>query len=173
MERLIRPGSSGLTQSSFQNDSLELVKDFEGTAVKLYKSILEFQIRLVRQYSDNWAKRYGRDILKADDWTILASQIKTLEARCTEIAQDLSRERIETALKVSEHNMQRGLQEVQQDIKKTTHVIEQQTMMQSAWRQTDEERVCLQLFRQIESVRESEEQNAKKSFRNRKVVPGE
>jgi hypothetical protein len=48
MERLIRPGNSGLTWSKYQSDSLELVKDFEGTAVELYKTILEFQIRLVR-----------------------------------------------------------------------------------------------------------------------------
>lgn len=148
MERLIRPGNSGLTRSSYQSDSLELVKDFEGTVVELYKTILEFQIRLVRQYSENWGKRYGRVIFKADDWTSLTSQIKTFEARCTEIAQDLSRERVDRALQVSEHNMQRGLQEAQQELKKTTHVIEQQTMMQSAWRQTDEERKCVQLFRQ-------------------------
>ncbi|KAJ5903859.1 hypothetical protein N7504_006242 [Penicillium tannophilum] len=148
MERLVRPGNSGLTRSSYQPDSLELVKDFEVTVVELYKTILEFQIRLVRQHSDNWAKRYGRDIFKTDDWTNLTSQIKILEARCTEIAQDLSRERIEVALQVSERNMQRGLQEAQQELKKTTHVIEQQTIMQSAWRQTDEERKCVQLFRQ-------------------------
>ncbi|KAJ5553045.1 hypothetical protein N7494_002423 [Penicillium frequentans] len=148
MERLIRPGNSGLTQSSYQSDSLELVKDFERTVVDLYKTILEFQIRLVRQHSDNWAKRYGRDVFKSDDWTSLNSQVKTLEARCTEVAQDLSRERIERALQVSEHNMQRGLQEVQQELEKTKHGIEQQTMMQFAWRQTDEERKCVQVFRQ-------------------------
>ncbi|OQD71732.1 hypothetical protein PENPOL_c001G05426 [Penicillium polonicum] len=151
MERLIRPGKSGLTRSSYHSDSLALVKDFEDTAVDLYKTILEFQIRLARQYSDNWAKRYGRDVFKADDWTGLTSRIKRLEVRCTEVAQDLSRERIETALQVSESNMQRGLHEVQQELKKTTRGIEQQTMMQSAWRQTDEERKCVQLFRQSNS----------------------
>ncbi|CAI7590585.1 unnamed protein product [Penicillium viridicatum] len=151
MERLIRPGKSGLTRSSYHPDSLELVKDFEDAAIDLYKTILEFQIRLARQYSDNWAKRYGRDVFKADDWTGLTSRIKSLEVRCTEIAQDLSRERIESALQVSESNMQRGLHEVQQELKKTTRGIEQQTMMQSAWRQTDEERKCVQLFRQSNS----------------------
>ncbi|KAJ5979350.1 hypothetical protein N7501_002692 [Penicillium viridicatum] len=151
MERLIRPGKSGLTRSSYHPDSLELVKDFEDAAVDLYKTILEFQIRLARQYSDNWAKRYGRDVFKADDWMGLTNRIKSLEVRCTEIAQDLSRERIESALQVSESNMQRGLHEVQQELKKTTRGIEQQTMMQSAWRQTDEERKCVQLFRQSNS----------------------
>jgi hypothetical protein len=148
MERLIRPGNSGLTRSSYQSDSLEVVKSFEDTAVELYKTILEFQTRLLRQYSDNWAKRYGRDVFKADDWTNLTSRIRSLEVRCTEIAQDLSRERIERALQVSEHSMQRGLQEVQQELKKMMRGIEQQTRMQSAWRQTDEERKCIQLFRQ-------------------------
>ncbi|KAJ5986958.1 hypothetical protein N7451_011323, partial [Penicillium sp. IBT 35674x] len=164
MERLIRPGNSELTRSSYQPDSLELVKDFEGTVVELYKTILEFQIRLVRQHSDNWAKRYGRDVFKADDWTSLTSQIKTLEARCTELAQDLSRERIEIALQVSERNMQRGLQEAQEEMKKTTHVIEQQTMMQSAWRQTDEERKCVQLFRQSNPYENQKNRTPKRVF---------
>ncbi|KAJ5197517.1 hypothetical protein N7449_007996 [Penicillium cf. viridicatum] len=162
MERLIRPGNSGLTQSSYQPDSLQLVKDFEDIAVELYKTILEFQIRLVRQHSDNWAKCYGRDIFKADDWTGLTSRIKSLEVRCTEIAQDLSRERIESALQVSERNIQRGLQEVQQELKKTTRGIEQQTMMQSAWRQTDEERKCVQLFRQSNSYENQKSRTPKR-----------
>lgn len=148
MERLTRPANSDSTGNSYQSDSLELVQDFENTAVELYKTILEFQIRFMRQHSNNWAKRYGRDILKADDWNNLTSQIKTLEAKCTEIAKDLSRERIERALQDSEQNMQQGLQKIQQELEKTTRGIEKQTMMQSAWRQTDEERKCVQLFRQ-------------------------
>ncbi|KAJ5416626.1 uncharacterized protein N7487_000176 [Penicillium crustosum] len=162
MERLVRRGKSELTRSSYHSDSLELVKDFEDTAVDLYKTILEFQIRLGRQYSDNWARRYGRDVFKADDWTGLTSRIKSLEVRCTEIAQDLSRERIESALQISENNMQRGLQEVQQELKKTTRGIEQQTMMQSAWRQTDEERKCVQLFRQSNSYENQKGRTAKR-----------
>ncbi|KAJ5690844.1 hypothetical protein N7462_005236 [Penicillium macrosclerotiorum] len=148
MERLIRQGNSGLTRETYQPDSIELVKDFEDTAVGLYKTILEFQIRFVRQHSNTWANRYGRDVLKADDWMSLTSRIKTLEAKCTELAQDLSREQIEKALHASEHNMQLGLQGIQQDLKKMTSDIEQQAIMQSTWRQTDEERKCVQLFRQ-------------------------
>lgn len=162
MERLIRPENSRLTRDRYQSDSRELVKIFEDTAVELYKTILEFQIRLVRQYSDNWAKRYGRDVFKADDWSSLTRRIKSLEGRCTEIAQDLSRERIETALQASEHNMQRGLQEVQQELKKTTRGIEQQTMIQSAWRQTDEERKCVQLFRQSNSYENQKNRTPKR-----------
>lgn len=162
MERLIRPGKSEPTRSSYHSDSLELVNDFEDTAVDLYKTILEFQIRLARQYSDNWAKRYGRDVFKADDWTGLTSRIRSLEVRCTEIAQDLSRERIESALKTSENNMQRGLQEVQQELEKTTRGIEQQTTMQSDWRETDEERKCVQLFRQSNPYENQKGRTAKR-----------
>ncbi|KAJ5806268.1 uncharacterized protein N7503_003870 [Penicillium pulvis] len=164
MERLIRPGKSGLTQSSYLSDSLELVKDFERTVVDLYKTILEFQIRLVRQHSNNWAKQYGRDIFKADDWTSLTSQVKTLEAKCTEIAQDLSRERIERALQVSEHNMQCGLQEVQKELRRTKHGIEQQAMMQFAWRQTDKERKCVQMFRQSNPYENQKNRTPKRVF---------
>lgn len=148
MERLIRPGNPGLTETCYQVDSLELVRDFENTVVELYKRILEFQIRLVRQHSHSWAKRYGRDVLKIDDWMSLTSQIKELETKCTELAQDLSRERVERALQDSERNMRCGLEKIQQELERTTRGIEQQTMMQSIWRQTDEERECIQLFRQ-------------------------
>lgn len=148
MERLTRSGNSESTGNRHQADSLKLVEDFENTAVELYQTILEFQIRFMRQNSISWAKRYGRDIFKADDWNSLTSQIKVLEAKCTEIAKVLSLERIERALQGSEQIMQQGLQKIQQELEKTTRGIEKQTVMQSAWRQTDEERKCVQLFRQ-------------------------
>ena len=148
MERLIRPGKSGLTESGYHVDSLELVRDFENAAVELYRTILEFQIRLVKQHSRSWAERYGRDVFKVDAWTSLTGQIKALETKCAELAQDLSREKIEMALQDSERNMKCGFQKIQQEIERTTRGIEQQTLMQSIWRQTDEERRCVQLFRQ-------------------------
>jgi ankyrin repeat protein len=148
MERLIRPGKSGLTESGYHVDSLELVRDFENAAVELYRTILEFQIRLVKQHSRSWAERYGRDVFKVDVWTSLTGQIKALETKCAELAQDLSREKIEMALQDSERNMQCGFQKIQQEIERTTRGIEQQTLMQSIWCQTDEERRCVQLFRQ-------------------------
>lgn len=148
MERLIRPGVPGCKDKAFHIDSLELVHDFENTAVELYRKILEFQIRLVKQHSRSWAERYGRDVFKIDTWTSLTSQIKSLETKCTELAQDLSRENIERALQDSDRNMQFGLQKIQNEIESTTRGIEQQTLMQSVWRQTDEERRCVQLFRQ-------------------------
>lgn len=48
MGGLIRPGDSSLTQNGYQSDSLDLVKDFEDTETELCKTIVEFQIRLVR-----------------------------------------------------------------------------------------------------------------------------
>ncbi|KAJ5725089.1 uncharacterized protein N7483_006446 [Penicillium malachiteum] len=177
MERLIRPGNSGLTEDSYQPDSLKLVEDFENTAVELYKTILEFQLRLVRQHSDNWAKRYGRKVFKADDWTSLTSHIKTLETKCTEIAQDLSRERIERALQDSDNSMQQGLQRIQEELEKTTRGIEKQIVMQSAWRQSDEERKCLQLFRESNPYEDQKNRTPKRVlgtgnwfFENRKFL---
>jgi hypothetical protein len=48
MGGLIRPGDSSLAQNGYQSDSLDLVKDFEDTETELCKTIVEFQIRLVR-----------------------------------------------------------------------------------------------------------------------------
>jgi ankyrin repeat protein len=144
MERLIRPGSA---QDTYHVDSLALIQDFEDTTIKLYRTILEFQIRVGRQYSENWAARYGRDVFKADDWAGLKNQINTLESKCTVLARDLSLENIEVGLQLSDLHIQQGFEQVQKELARTATSIDHQTMIQSTWRQTDEEREVLQLFR--------------------------
>lgn len=89
MERLVRSRVSESTGAGYKEDSLDLVRDFEHIAIHLYKTILDFQIRLLRQYSGKWAVRYGREIFKTDDWAALTKHIQALEIRCTEIASDL------------------------------------------------------------------------------------
>ncbi|KAF3400789.1 hypothetical protein DPV78_005126 [Talaromyces pinophilus] len=146
MERLIRPGSAQV-QDAYQVDSLALIHDFEESASKLYRTILEFQIRVGRQYSESWATRYGRDVIKADDWAGLKSQINTLETKCTVLARDLSLEKIEADLQSSDLHIQLGFEQMQKELQRTATSIDHQTMLQSAWRQTDEEREVVQLFR--------------------------
>lgn len=116
----------------------------------------------MRQYSGKWAVRYGREIFKTDDWAALTKQIQALEIRCTEIASDLGRERIESALQASDRTLQRGMQDVQQELKRTANEIEKQTIMQSTWRQTDEERNCVQLFRHSNPYENQKNRTAKR-----------
>jgi hypothetical protein len=58
--------------------------------------------------------------------------------------------------------MQRGLPQVQQELKKATSGIDQQAMIQSVWRQTNEERKCVQLFRQSISYENYKREKKKK-----------
>lgn len=146
MERLIRPGSAQ-AQDAYHVDSIALIHDFEESTIKLYRTILEFQIRVGRQYSESWAARYGRDVIKADDWAGLKSQICTLESKCSVLARDLSLEKIEAGLMSSDLHIQQGFDQMQKELAKTATSIDHQTMLQSTWRQTDEEREVVQLFR--------------------------
>jgi ankyrin repeat protein len=146
MERLIRPGSAQ-AQDAYHVDSLALVHSFEESTIKLYRTILEFQIRVGRQYSESWARRYGRDVIKADDWAGLKSQINTLESKCTILARDLSLGKIEEGLQSNDLHIQQGFEKVQKELARTAISIDHQTMLHSTWRQTDEEREVVQLFR--------------------------
>ncbi|EEA28223.1 hypothetical protein TMatcc_003457 [Talaromyces marneffei ATCC 18224] len=144
MERLIRPDSA---QDTYNVDSFALIQDFEETTIKLYQTILEFQIRVGRHYSELWATRYGRDVIKADDWADLKSQINSLESKCTILARDLSLENIEAGLQSSDLHVRQGFDQIQKELARTATSIDHQTIIQSTWRQTDEEREVVQLFR--------------------------
>ena len=66
IERLRRPGAANVSIHQ-SDDTKELVDDLEKKIIRLYAGILSFQIRLMRQFSRNWAHRYGRDTFKVDD----------------------------------------------------------------------------------------------------------
>lgn len=146
MERLIQPGSAQ-ARDAYHVDTFALIHDFEESVIKLYRNILEFQIRVGRQYSESWATRFGRDVIKADDWAGLKSQINILENKCTILARDLSLEKIEAGLQSSDLHIQQKFEQMQKELQRTATSIDHHTMLQSTWRQTDEEREVVQLFR--------------------------
>lgn len=146
MERLIRPNSAE-SHDGYHADTVGLINGFEENTIKLYRTILEFQIRVSRQYSESWATRYGRDVIKADDWAGLKNQISMLESKCTILARDLSLEKVEVGLQSSELHIQQGFEQMQKELARTATSIDHQTALQSTWRQTDEEREVVQLFR--------------------------
>ncbi len=50
--------------------------------IKLYRSILEFQIRAICQFDRNTAHQFARNLVKADGWEGKIDQIKLYEAAC-------------------------------------------------------------------------------------------
>ena len=67
--------------------------------VQLYSKILEYQTRLMRQSSHNWAHRYSRDVFKADDWKSMLSQIKELDFECSRLAGEIGQDELEAGMK--------------------------------------------------------------------------
>ena len=97
IERLRRPNPGRIARA--QPDSDALVTDLENKMIQLYSKILEYQIRLVHQYTHNRALRYGRDVFKADEWNKMLSEIKTLDSECSQLAEELGQEDLELGVK--------------------------------------------------------------------------
>lgn len=154
MERLLRPGFETSTPVIQDDGRDPLVKHFEDTTVKLYSTILEFQIRAVRQFSKSWLEQYGRDVFRTNDWKALTTKIQELDAKCTRLAQALNFDKLDKVLVENNKTMERQFQEwrgnfeeLQEELGRSSRALEQQLKNQTAWRQTDEERECCQLFR--------------------------
>lgn len=98
---------------------------------QLYTKILEYQIRLVHQYSHNSAVRFGRDLVKADDWKTMFSQIQSLDTQCTQIAADLGQDELEAGIKQNNTKIEGmlrswnvGLQGLREELRHTSAAIE-------------------------------------------------
>lgn len=50
--------------------------------VKLYRSILEFQIKAICQFDRNTAHQFARNVVEADGWTAKLDQIRSCEGAC-------------------------------------------------------------------------------------------
>ena len=54
----------------------------ESEIIKLYRSILEFQIRILCQFDRNTAHQFARNVFKADGWEEQIDQITLYEVAC-------------------------------------------------------------------------------------------
>ena len=71
---------------SIPSDSTDIIdpdRSFEVQVTKLYSQILAYQARVVCQLPRNPFTRYGRDVLKMDDWSTMIADIKTTESNCS------------------------------------------------------------------------------------------
>lgn len=74
VEKTFRSRSKDVSVHS-DSDKLDLVKNTQDQIVSLYSQILEFQIRLVSYYFRRGFTRYTRDIVTADDWKAMKTNI--------------------------------------------------------------------------------------------------
>ena len=122
--------------------------------VQLYSKVLEYQIRLMRQSSHTWALRYGRDVLKADEWKTMLSQIKELDSICSRLAGELGQGELEAGMK--ENNIKIdillqswnvGLQGLQEQGTNTYIAVDAHAKEDRSWRERQESRNLLQALR--------------------------
>ena len=165
VERLRRPNTSCAARK--EADTQVLVADLENKVVQLYTKILEYQIRLMRQSSHNWALRYGRDVFKSDEWKTMLSQIKDLDFVCSQLAEELGQEELEAGLKENNvkidtllHSWNVGLRELQEQGMNTYMAVDTHAKEDRSWREREEFRRLLQALRAKNPYRDQLERTA-------------
>ena len=165
IERLRRPNTSRAARK--EADTQVLVADLENKVVQLYSKILEYQIRLMRQSSHNWALRYGRDVFKSDEWKTMLSHMKDLDFACSQLAEELGQEELEAGLKENNvkidillHSWNVGLQELQEQGMNTYMVVDTHAKEDRIWREREEFRRLLQALRAKNPYRDQMERTA-------------
>lgn len=130
----------------------ELNTLFERQVTKLYSQILGYQAQVVCQLRRSTIVRFGRDVLKADDWAALLADIKNSEIACQYTSQVVHSERLDTALKEQDRRMREffSMQEkhyhsLRQTVQTSFTAFDQAG--NSNRTQTDEEAACLQALR--------------------------
>ena len=169
IERLRRPGQHSL-RSNENEDVVALVNDLEDRIVQLYYKIYEYQIRLMCQYSHVWAVRFGRDVIKADDWDKMLTEIHTLDSDCSRMSNELGQEELERSL--DENNRQidglvqswyDSIETLQKDIDKVSTSMRAHIQEQQAWRLEEKARECLQTLRS-KNIYEDQKNRTEKRF---------
>ncbi len=129
--------------------------------IQLYSKILEYQIRLMRQYTRNWASRYGRDVFKADEWKKMLSEIGELDSFCSQLAEELGQEDLELGVKENNAKIDTllqswnvGLQGLQELGKNTNLTLDALAREDHGWRAREEVRKLLQALRAKNSYQE-------------------
>ena len=137
--------------SSGPVDMTELDRSFETQVTELYSKILTYQARVVCQLPRNALVRYGRDVLKADDWSTMLAEIKITESNCSAISDVFSTAKVDAAWKEQERRMdelfrsqEKHYRLLQQTTEEVAANLRQGIEEQRGWHQTEEESRCLQ-----------------------------
>ena len=151
MERTYQQYKSTRSTSSESNDMTELDRSFELQVTKLYSQILAYQARVVCQLPRNALMRYGRDVLKVDDWSTMLADIKTTESSCSGLFEIVNAGKLDDAWKEQEsrmdklfHSQEEHYSSILQKTEQMAVDLRQSTEEQRHWHRTEEENRCLQ-----------------------------
>ena len=151
IEGHFRQYRSAFSTSSGSTGTAELDLSFEIQVTKLYSQILAYQARVVCQLPRNGLLRYGRDVLKADDWSTMLAEIKATELDCGAICDVVNAEKVNAVWHEQERqmdNLLRSEEEHSRSLQQTTDRIgadlRQGLETQKDWYRTTGEAQCLQ-----------------------------
>ena len=153
MEKAVRP-KDPVGQPYGEPAYLKLSQDFETHTVHLYEKILEYLMRVTLQSSRFWAFRYGRDVFKFDDWTSLLHEINDFDLQCTQLARQITMDKIDQGIAKSNEILQTqsqtwkvNFENIQQKVEESSAAARQQLELQKDWQQSEQERACHRAFR--------------------------
>lgn len=151
IEQHFRHYKSALSTSCGSSGTADLALSFEIQVTKLYSQILAYQARVVCQLPRNTLVRYGRDVLKADDWSTMLAEIKATELDCGAISDVVNAEKVNAVWHEQERQMDNLLESEEvhyRSLQQTTDQIaadmRQGLETQKDWYRTVGEAQCLQ-----------------------------
>ena len=129
----------------------DLALSFEIQVTKLYSQVLAYQARVVCQLPRNALVRYGRDVLKADDWSTMLAEIKATELDCGATSEVINAEKVdavwheqERQMNILLHSEEGHYRSLQQTTDQIGADLRQGLETQRNWYRTAGEAQCLQ-----------------------------
>ena len=147
MERTYQRYKSTRSASSDSVETTDLDRSFELHVTKLYSQILAYQARVVCQLPRNDLMRYGRDVLKVDDWSTMLADIKTTVSNCSELFKTIDAGNMDEARKEQKTRMDKLLEHymtTHQKVDQLAVELKQSIEERRDWHRTEEETMCLQ-----------------------------
>ncbi|KAI9877712.1 MAG: hypothetical protein M1830_003024 [Pleopsidium flavum] len=157
ISRLIRRYTE-LEQIYLRDEDLTLKTDLEGSILKIYKHILEYEARAACQFNRNTASQWARNVVEADSWKGILESIKELEAACDKLTwvidakdQRVRTSRLESFLESQNHEVKELLRasrtQDEEHGKLQLAELKAGREEQKDWHRNAEESACLECLR--------------------------
>ncbi|KAI9878100.1 MAG: hypothetical protein M1830_001892 [Pleopsidium flavum] len=157
ISRLIRRYTE-LEQIYLRDEDLTLKTDLEGSILKIYKHILEYEARAACQFNRNTASQWARNVVEADSWKSILESIKELEAACDKLTwvidakdQRVRTSRLESFLESQNHEVKQLLRasrtQDEEHGKLQLAELKAGRKEQKDWHRNAEESACLECLR--------------------------
>jgi len=125
-------------------------QDLQAAIVKLYRRVLEYEARAACQFNRNTAIQMARNVVEADGWDGILTAVKTEDTACkdlTAIIDTKSQRQGKRQLMNLLAEQDLKIDELLKKLHKEDEIHKKLLSERQNWRQKDEERDCLQSFR--------------------------